>query len=217
MAIYLNTTTTLFKGMKGTMTSEQSRLFWVTKNVKLANSYAAARRGSTHAYRPVRRLKLLKLSRENIRRLLQTDLFTPTIKRRLRELFGIGMTYGNQYKALSQNNYQYWRAHFREKYGNGEPNWDVKGGRISTTPTNYSLFSGIRHSIEDKYDGIYVPEMRTPHYEGGSFPAEYIVFRPRKDLLNITNEFYFFNERMKVNEMLEEINAKTDARRASRQ
>lgn len=213
--IYLNTTTTLFKGMKGGMTPVQAGLFWVTKNVKMANMYAQMRRGSTHAYRPIRRLKLLKLSRESIRRLLLTDLFTPVIKRRLRTLFGIGMTYGEQFKALRGNNSQYWRAHFSEKYGGKpEPNWTVKAGRISVTNQNYSLFSGIKRSVENMYDGIYVPEMKSPHYPNpGSFPSEYILFRPRQDLVNVTNEISLNNERAKVEARLEAINARYMARR----
>jgi hypothetical protein len=180
----------------------------------MANAYAHLRRGVTHAYRPIRRLKLLKLSRESIRRLLLTDLFTPAIKRRLRTLFGIGMTYGNQFGALRENNYQYWRAHFREKYGGKpEPNWNVKGGRISTTNQNYSLFSGMKHALKDIYDGIYVPEMATPHYEGGTFPAEYILFNPRQDLVNVTKEISLNNERAKVEARLEAINARYMARR----
>jgi hypothetical protein len=130
-------------------------------------------------------------------------------------MFGIGMTYGNQFKALKENNYQYWRAHFREKYGGKpEPNWNAKAGRISVTNQNYSLFSGIRHSIEGMYDGIYVPEMKSPHYPNpGSFPSEYILFRPRQDLMNVTKEISLNNARTKEEARLNAINARYMARR----
>jgi hypothetical protein len=223
--IRLNTNTVLFKGMKGNMTNTQSRLFWVTKNVRGANSYAQSRQGTTRVYKPTRPLKLLKLSRENIRRLLLTNIFSPNLKNRIKLLFGIGITYGNQYKGLLNLNRNYWRAHFKEKFKTLIPNWKqyggmtknnamkYKGGRISVTGSNYELFANIRNAVKDKYDGIYVPEMRTIHYSQGSFPAEYILFNPRQDLLNITNEYNLNKARANLNAVLEAINNKREARR----
>jgi hypothetical protein len=64
------------------------------------------------------------------------------------------------------------------------------------------------------YDGIYVPEMKSPHYANpGSFPAEYILFRPRQDLVNVTEEISLNNERAKVEATLNAINARYMARR----
>ena len=76
------------------------------------------------------------------------------------------------------------------------------------------LFSGIRHSIEGMYDGIYVPEMKSPHYPNpGSFPSEYILFRPRQDLVNVTKEISLNNARTKEEARLNAINARYMARR----
>lgn len=224
--IRLNTTSVLFKGMKGTMTNVQSRLFWVTKNIRSANAYAASRQGITHAYRPARQLKLLKLSRENIRRLLMTNIFSPNLKHRVQLLFGTGgLTYGNQYKGLVKLNRAYWRAHFLQKFKKLTPIWKQnygltknnvmaqKGGRISVTNSDYLLFSNIRNAIKHKYDGVYIPEMRTSHYNVGSFPAEYILFNPRADLVNVTAEFNLNRARANLNALLNEMNTKREARR----
>ena len=222
--IRLNKNSVLFKGMKGNMTNTQSRLFWVTKHIRSANSYAAQRQGVTHAYRPTRPLKLLKLSRENIRRLLMTNAFSPNLKKRIALLFGIGMTYGNQYRGLLALNRRWWGAHFSEKFQKMVPIWKQyygmskknvmgqKGGRISVTSSNYELFANIRNAIRHQYDGIYVPEMRTPHYEVGSFAAEYILFNPRQDLVNVTTEYNLNKARANLNVILGAMNNKRAAR-----
>lgn len=214
--IHLNTTTTLFKGMKGPMTNTQAGLFWVTKSIRTANLYAKTRGGITRAYKPTRRLKLLKLSRESLRRLLMTNIFSPNLKQKLILLFGIGISYGNQYKGLVKLNKRYWTEHFRQKAATMVPNWSYKGGRISVTNTNYKLFANIRHAIRDKYDGIYVPEMRTPHYPTLSFPAEYILFNPRQDLVNVTTEYNMNKARANLNTILGAMNTKRQARLTSR-
>ena len=214
--IHLNPTTTLFKGMKGNMTNTQAGLFWVTKNIDTANTYARTRGGVTRAYKPTRRLKLLKLSRESLRRLLMTKIFSPKLKHKLRLIFGIGISYGNQYKGLLKLDKRYWAAHFRQKAKTMTPNWSHKGGRISVTNSNYKLFANIRNSIKDKYDGIYVPEMRTPHYPVGTFPAEYILFKPRRDLLNVTTEYNLNKARANLNKLLGGMNNKREARRVAR-
>lgn len=215
--IYLNTNVPLFKGLKGNMTNVQSRLFWVTKNVGSANSYARVRGGVTRVYVPVRKLKLLKLSRESIRRLLQTNVLSPNTKLQLKLLFGVGLSHLNQYKGLLKLNKAYWKAHFAEKRQGGITPKPDKGGRISVTNSNYKLFSSIRNNLPaGKYDGIYVPEMRTPHYPQLSFPAEYILFRPRSDLKNVTAEYNLNKARVNLNTMLGEMNRKHNARTASR-
>ena len=222
--IRLHKSTVLFKGMRGNMTNTQSKLFWVTKNIKSANSYANQRGGMVRAYRPTRPLKLLKLSRENIRRLLLTKTFSPNIKRQIALIFGIGMTYGNQYKGLIGLNSRYWGAHFSEKFKKMIPIWKQyygmnkknvlmgKGGRISVTNSNYKLFANIRNAIQHQYDGIYVPEMRTPHYNVGSFAAEYILFNPRQDLVNVTTEYNMNKARQNLNVILGAMNNKRQAR-----
>ena len=222
--IHLNTTSTLFKGIKG---NTQAGLFWVTKNIKIANSYAKLRGGITRAYKPTRRLKLLKLSRESLRRLLMTNIFSPNLKQRLILLFGIGISYGNQYKGLLKLDKMYWGAHFNEKFKNMVPIWKQyygmnkknvmgqKGGRISVTNSNYKLFTNIRNAIKSQYDGIYVPETRTPHYNVGSFPAEYILFNPRQDLVNVTAEYNMNKERANLNAILGAMNTKRQARRVA--
>ena len=210
--IHLNTTTTLFKGMKGTMTNVQAGLFWVTKNIVGANSYAKIRGGVTRAYRPTRKLKLLKLSRESLRRLLKTNLFPPSLKLKLSLLFGIGMTYRNQYEGLVKLDSRYWKAHFREKALKMVPNWTAKGGRISVTNSNYKLFSSVKDHVKHKYDGIYIPELRTPHYETGYFPAEYILFRPRQDLVNVTAEYNLNKARHELYVILNAMNKRRQAR-----
>ena len=222
--IRLNKNSVLFKGMKGNMTNTQSRLFWVTKHIRSANSYAAQRQGVTHAYRPTRPLKLLKLSRENIRRLLMTNAFSPNLKKRIALLFGIGMTYGNQYRGLLALNRRWWGAHFSEKFQKMVPIWKenyglnkknvmgLPGGRISVVSSNYNLFTNIRNAIKNQYDGIYVPEMRTPHYNVGSFAAEYILFNPRQDLVNITREYNMNRARSNLNVLLTAMNNKREAR-----
>jgi hypothetical protein len=225
--IRLNTSSVLFKGMKGNMTNTQSKLFWLTKNIRSANSYARQRQGITHAYKPARPLKLLKMSRENIRRLLLTNTFSPNLKHRIQLLFGTGgLTYGNQYKSLLNLNRKYWNAHFSEKFKKLIPIWKQhygltksnvmgqKGGRISVTNTDYKLFLNIRNAVKHMYDGIYIPEMRTPHYNVGSFPAEYIIFNPRTDLLNVTTEFNFNKKRTNLNVLLNEMNTKRASRQA---
>ena len=214
--IHLNPTTTLFKGMKGNMTNTQAGLFWVTKNIDTANTYARTRGGVTRAYKPTRRLKLLKLSRESLRRLLMTNIFSPNLKHKLSLLFGIGISYGNQYKGLLKLDKRYWAAHFRQKATTMTPNWSYKGGRISVTNSNYKLFANIRNSIKDAYDGIYVPEMRTPHYTTGTFPAEYILFKPRRDLVNVTAEYNLNKARANLNTLLGGMNNRREARRVAR-
>ena len=211
--------------MKGNMTNIQSRLFWVTKNIKSANSYSKSREGVTHAYRPARPLKLLKFSRENIRRLLMSNAFSPNTKKRIELMFGIGMTYGNQYRGLLALNRRWWGAHFSEKFQKMVPIWKQyygmnksnvlmgQGGRISVTNSNYKLFANIRNAIQHQYDGIYVPTMRTPHYNEGSFSAEYILFNPRRDLVNVTNEFNFNMARENLNKKLVAMNNRREARR----
>jgi uncharacterized FAD-dependent dehydrogenase len=223
--IRLNKSTVLFKGMKGNMTNTQSRLFWVTKNIKSANFYSKSREGVTHAYRPARPLKLLKFSRENIRRLLMSNAFSPNTKKRIELMFGIGMTYGNQYRGLLALNRRWWGAHFSEKFQKMVPIWKQyygmnksnvlmgQGGRISVTNSNYKLFANIRNAIQHQYDGIYVPTMRTPHYNEGSFSAEYILFNPRRDLVNVTNEFNFNMARENLNKTLVAMNNRREARR----
>jgi len=213
--IHLNTTSTLFKGMKGNMTNTQAGLFWVTKNIGSANSYARIRGGVTRAYKPIRRLKLLKLSRESLRRLLMTNIFSPNLKQRLTLLFGIGISYGNQYKGLKKLDKRYWTAHFRQKAMTMTPNWSHKGGRISVTNSNYKLFGNIRNAIKDTYDGVYVPEMRTPHYPMFSFPAEYILFKPRQDLVNVTAEYNMNRARQNLNTLLGAMNTRRQARRVA--
>jgi hypothetical protein len=225
--IRLNTSSVLFKGMKGNMTNTQSKLFWLTKNIRSANSYARQRQGITRAYKPARPLKLLKMSRENIRRLLLTSTFSPNLKHRIQLLFGTGgLTYGNQYKGLLNLNRKYWNAHFSEKFTKLIPIWKQhygltksnvmgqRGGRISVTNIDYKLFSNIRDAVKHKYDGIYIPEMRTPHYNVGSFPAEYIIFNPRTDLSNVTTEFNFNKTRANLNVLLNEMNTKRASRQA---
>ena len=222
--IHLNTTSTLFKGIKG---NTQAGLFWVTKNIKTANSYAKLRGGITRAYKPTRRLKLLKLSRESLRRLLTTNIFSPNLKKRIELLFGIGITYGNQYRGLLALKSRYWGAHFNEKFKKMVPIWKQyygiskknvmgqKGGRISVTNSNYKLFENIRNAIRHQYDGIYVPETRTPHYNVGSFPAEYILFNPRQDLVNITTEYNINKARANLNVILGNMNTKRQSRRVA--
>ena len=222
--IRLNTNSTLFKGMKGNMTNTQSRLFWMTKNIKSANSYANQRGGMVRAYRPIRPLKLLKLSRENIRRLLLTNTFSPNIKREIALIFGIGMTYGNQHKGLMGLNSRYWGDHFSKKFKKMVPIWKeiygldkknvmgLPGGRISVNSYNYMLFGNIRNAVKHVYDGLYIPEMRTPHYEVGSFAAEYILFNPRQDLVNITTEYNMNKARQNLNVILGAMNNKRQAR-----
>lgn len=56
--------------------------------------------------------------------------------------------------------------------------------------------------------------MRTPHYNVGSFPAEYIIFNPRTDLLNVTTEFNFNKKRTNLNVLLNEMNTKRASRQA---
>jgi hypothetical protein len=222
--IRLNKSTVLFKGMKGNMTNTQSRLFWATKNIKSANSYSKSREGVTHAYMPARPLKLLKLSRENIRRLLMTNIFSPNLKKRIELMFGIGMKYGNQYRGLLALNRRWWGAHFSEKFQKMVPIWKQyygmnkknvmmgKGGRISVVTSNYELFANIRNAIRHQYDGLYIPEMRTPHYEVGSFAAEYILFNPRRDLVNVTTEYNLNKARANLNVILTAMNNKRAAR-----
>lgn len=210
--IHLNTTTTLFKGMKGPMTNTQAGLFWVTKSIRTANLYAKTRGGITRAYKPTRRLKLLKLSRESLRRLLKTNLFPPNLKQKLILLFGIGISYGNQYKGLVKLNKRYWMEHFRQKAATMVPNWSYKGGRISVTNSNYKLFSSVKDYVKHKYDGIYVPEMPTPHYPTLYFPAEYILFRPRQDLVNVTAEYNLNKARQELYVILNAMNKRRQAR-----
>jgi hypothetical protein len=71
----------------------------------------------------------------------------------------------------------------------------------------------MRNALHDKYDGIYVPEMRTPHHVPFSFPAEYILFRPRSDLRNVTAEFNLNKARANLNTLLEAMNTKRQARK----
>lgn len=226
--IRLNKNSILFKGMKGNMTNTQSRLFWVTKNIRSANDYAKSRHGALRVYKPTRPLKLLRFSRENIRRLLMTNVFSPNLRKRIQLLFGIGITYGNQYRGLLNLDRRFWGAHFNEKFRKLVPVWrDVygmsknnvmgqKGGRISVTNSNYKLFENIRNVVKHKYDGIYIPEMPTPHYNVASFPAEYILFNPRLDLMNITREYNINKARENFNKTLEAMNTKRQARRVAR-
>jgi len=176
------------------------------------------------AYRPIRPLKLLKLSRENIRRLLLTNTFSPNLKKRIELMFGIGMKYGNQYRGLLALNRRWWGAHFSEKFKKMIPIWKeiyglnkknvmrLPGGRISVKESNYMLFGNIRNAIKHVYDGIYIPEMRTPHYEVGSFAAEYILFNPRRDLVNVTAEYNLNKARANLNVILGAMNNKREAR-----
>ena len=226
--IRLNKSAVLFKGMKGNMTNTQSKLFWMTKNIRSANSYANERRGIVHAYRPIRPLKLLKLSRENIRRLLLTNTFSPNLKKRIQLIFGVGVKYGNQHKGLLALNKWYWGDHFNEKFRKMVPIWKqyyglnkknvmgLPGGRISVNSSNYKLLSNIRNTVKHVYDGLYIPEMRTPHYEVGSFAAEYILFKPRQDLVNVTTEYNLNKARANLNKLLGGMNNKREARRVAR-
>jgi len=208
--IHLNRTTTVFKGVG--KSAVHSGLFWVTKNTRIANNYADRYNGKVHVYRPTRRLKLLKLSRESIRRLLSSNMFSPNIKHKLALLFGIGMSYRNQYEGLLKNDKRYWKAHFNEKYQNTRPNWTAKGGRISITSRNQALFSNIKNAIKHKYDGIYVPEMRTPHYLQGYFPSEYILFNPRQNVENVTADFNMNKARANLNKLLVAMNTRRQMR-----
>ena len=212
--VYLNTSTTVYRG--STNNSSHPGLFWMTKNVRIANYYANRSKGIVRAYRPARRLKLLKLSRESIRRLLSTNLFTPNIKHKLALLFGIGMTYRNQYDELVKLDNRFWKSHFQQKYKNKTPNWGSKGGRISVTSMNRALFTTIKNSIKHKYDGIYVPEMPTPHYPQGTFPSEYILFNPRENVENITTQINMNQARSNLNALLMAMNAKRQMRENSR-
>jgi hypothetical protein len=210
--IQLNVNSILYKGIKGNVTNTQSKLFWVTKNIQVANTYAKSRGGGVRVYKPHRKLKLLKLSRESIRRLLLTNMFSPNLRHKIILLFGIGISYKNQYEGLKKLNKSFWEAHFRQKYGGRQPLWNHPGGRISITNTNYEMFIRIRNVSKNRYDGIYIPEMRTPHYSTGSFPAEYILFNPRGDLNNITTEYNLNKARDNLNVLLGEMNNKREAR-----
>jgi hypothetical protein len=211
--VYLNTNTPLFKGMKG---RKMAPLFWVTKIVDIANGYAQRANGATRVYKPARRLKLLKLSRESIRRLLQTSLFPPSLKHKLALMMGIGMSYRDQFEGLVKLNKGYWLAHFNEKYQNSSPNWMAKGGRISLVNKDAKLFGEIKDAIKHKYDGVYVPEVPTPHYAQGAFPAEYILFKPRQDLVNVTTAFNLNKARQNLYAQLNEMNKKREARLKAR-
>lgn len=214
--IHLNTTATLYKGMKGNMTNVQSRLFWVTKNVRAATGYARSRQGVVRVYKPHRKLKLLKMSRESIRRLLMTNMFSPNLKHKIRLLFGIELSYKNQYEGLKKLGPNFWTKHFREKWGGREILRGIKGGRISLTNSDYAMFNGIRNAVKHKYDGIYVPEMYTPHYNPETFPAEYILFNPRQNLQNITKEHNLNKARKSLNVLLNEMNTKREARQKAK-
>ena len=157
-----------------------------------------------------------------------SNTFSPNIKKRIELMFGIGMTYGNQYRGLLALNRRWWGAHFNDKFQKMIPIWKKyygmnkknvmmgKGGRISVTNSNYKLFENIRNAIRDKYDGIYIPEMRTPHFEVGSFAAEYILFNPRRDLVNVTAEYNLNKARANLNVILGGMNNKRQARSLAR-
>ena len=153
-----------------------------------------------------------------------TNIFSPNLKKRIELMFGIGMKYGNQYRGLLALNRRWWGAHFSEKFQKMVPIWKQyygmsknnvmgqKGGRISVTNSNYKLFTNIRNAIQHQYDGLYIPEMRTPHYEVGSFAAEYILFNPRQDLVNVTTEYNLNKARANLNVILGAMNNKREAR-----
>jgi hypothetical protein len=178
-----------------------NKLFWVTRNSTVARTY-----GKVWLYRPVRRLKLLKLTYRTVGKLLKDPTVNSNLKQLLLWTWGNNnpnATFLNQFKSIIKNNkYGSFGGVFNRHRHNIETynpntgmvsmkamnNWPMfktsgvlkRAGRFSRNTMNWNAYMKLKNQFSGSYDGLWSPRVRSPFH--GIFPSEIVLFNARSVL-----------------------------------
>jgi hypothetical protein len=163
------------------------KLFWMTDNKEQASDY-----GKVYTFATTRPLNFMRLTNKKVKQIIKSGVLYPDIAQLFEALWGLDMSYKEQYKKLIKYDPNYFGDWYKDHFGEKGPVFGKKkGGRLSNTDTNVDLFSYLRDIYYKKnlYDGIYVPGTLSPHYAGDVrwFPPEFILFNPSTNLRRVKN------------------------------
>lgn len=177
-----------------------NKLFWVSRNAPHAATY-----GKVWLYRPVRKLKLLKLTYRTVGKLLKDPSVNGNLKQLLLWTWGgqsPNNTFLNQFKSIiaNENKYNtyvptlYRYKHNIENYNNATGmihqkklnNWPLfkkpdgtlkRAGRFSRNVMNWNAYMKLKNQFSSSYDGLWSPHIRSPFHR--IFPSEIVLFNAR--------------------------------------
>jgi len=208
-AKYIAKNTPLFKGEtpnRGGNTNPNAilnrKLFWVTRNAILARKY-----GPVALYKPVRKLKLLKLTYRTVAKILRDPAMNPELKKLLLLSWGgqnPNNAWLNQYKALMIHDPTIFETFWNKKgdylevnnnnfthimpmnqlghtlgfrNNKGEP---IRAGRYSKGNLDSATYKKLKEVFQGRYDGLWSPMVRSPYHL--KFPSEIVIFNARQVL-----------------------------------